>query len=91
MEPGLLVAVAAAIILFGAVSQRAERSIVTPPIWFVCVGFAICGHGLGWVDLSAGNTVIHGLAELTLVIVLFSDASRPSSAARWSPCVSARR
>ena len=76
MEPAFLVAVAAAIIAFGALSRRAERSILTPPMFFVLVGWALSEHALGWVDLSVDSKVIHGLAEFTLVIVLFTDASR---------------
>ncbi len=76
MEPAFLAAVAAAIIAFGALSRRAERSVLTPPMFFVLVGWAVSEHGLGWVDLSVDSKVIRGLAEFTLVIVLFTDASR---------------
>jgi NhaP-type Na+/H+ or K+/H+ antiporter len=76
MQPSLLAALAAAILAFGAISRRAERSIVTPPMFFVALGFALGEHGLGWFDSSIRSGVIHGLAELTLVLVLFTDAAR---------------
>jgi NhaP-type Na+/H+ or K+/H+ antiporter len=76
MEPALLAAVAAALLLYGAVSRRLERSILTPPMFFVAVGWALGEHGLGWFDVSVQSSVIHWLAELTLVIVLFTDAAR---------------
>jgi NhaP-type Na+/H+ or K+/H+ antiporter len=76
MQPSLLAAVAAAILAFGAISRRAERTIVTPPMFFVALGFALGEHGLGWFDFSVRSGVIHGLAELTLVLVLFTDAAR---------------
>ena len=74
MDPPLLAAIAAALFTFGLVSRTAERSILTPPIVFVLLGFGLGAHGLGWLALDAA--VIHGLAELTLVLVLFTDAAR---------------
>jgi NhaP-type Na+/H+ or K+/H+ antiporter len=74
MDPSLLVAIAAALLLFGLISGRAERGLLSAPMAFVALGFAIGTEGLGW--LQADKAVIHGLAELTLVIVLFTDAAR---------------
>jgi NhaP-type Na+/H+ or K+/H+ antiporter len=71
-----LVVVALALLLFGAVSKKAERSPITPPLFFVVVGLAMSARGLGWLELGVESSVIHGLAELTLVLVLFTDASR---------------
>jgi NhaP-type Na+/H+ or K+/H+ antiporter len=68
--------VALALLLFGAVSKKAEQSPLTPPLFFVGVGFAMSARGLGWLELDVESSVIHGLAELTLVLVLFTDASR---------------
>ena len=74
MDAPLLAAIAAALLAFGLVSRRAERSILTPPMVFVFLGFGLGAHGLGWLALESAT--IHGLAELTLVLVLFTDASR---------------
>ena len=76
MDLAFLIAVAGVLLLFGAISRRAERSPLTPPLAFVGVGLALSPVGLGWLDLSPSNEVIHGLAELTLVLVLFMDAVR---------------
>ncbi len=43
---------------------------------FVAFGFCLGPHGLGILDLGVGHGGIHFLAELTLVVVLFTDASR---------------
>ncbi len=48
---------------------------LTPPLFFVAVGFALGEGGLG-VDLGIMSGGIHLLAELTLVLVLFTDAAR---------------
>ncbi len=76
MDPTVLVAIGAIILAFGAISRRAEHSILTPPIAFVLVGFALSDRAAGWLDLAPDDDVIHGLAELTLVLVLFTDAAR---------------
>ena len=47
---------------------------LTPPIFFVAVGYMVTA--LGAVHLEIGEKGVHTLAELTLVLVLFTDASR---------------
>ena len=76
MGLAFLLAVAAVLLGFGAISRRAERSPLTPPLAFVGMGLLLSPQGLGWLDLSPSHAVIHGLAELTLVLVLFTDATR---------------
>ena len=76
MEPALLASVAAALLAFGLISRKAEHSVVTPPMVFVALGYLLSDHGLGWIEFGIDGSVIHGLAELTLVLVLFTDASR---------------
>ena len=76
MEPRLIAAFAVALLAFGVVSRRAERGVLSAPMVFVLLGLALSEHGLGWLEPALGGGVIHGLAELTLVLVLFTDASR---------------
>ena len=76
MTTGQLVALALAILAFGAISRRVERSFLTPPMFFVAVGFLVGERGLGWVSRDLDAAIVHLLAELTLVLVLFTDASR---------------
>ena len=76
MEPVVLVTVALALLAFGAVSRRAERTSLTPPMWFVLVGFGLSGYGAGLIDAPEGDEGIRLLAELALVLVLFTDAAR---------------
>src|SRR5262249_45845433 len=44
-------------------------------VFLVC-GFLAGAEGLGWLDLSIGRHEIDALAQATLVVVLFTDASR---------------
>ncbi len=64
------------LIAFGLVSRRLEGTIVTAPLVFILFGFAIGHGGLGIAPIEPDHGVIHLIAELTLVLVLFSDAAR---------------
>ena len=76
MEPVILVSVAVALLAFGAISRRAERSSLTPPMWFVLVGYGLGSHGLGLIPVTPDGAAIRTLAELALILVLFTDAAR---------------
>ena len=72
-----LAAVALVLLGFSAISGRLERSLVTPAIFFTCAGL-LAGPVLGLIDLSIGSEPVKLLAEATLTLVLFADASRIS-------------
>lgn len=74
LEP--LIVIALVILVFGAISGRAERSILTPPMFFIGAGCLVSSHGLNLLEVDVDGRVVHGLAEITLVVVLFTDASR---------------
>lgn len=65
-----------AVLAYGLVSRTAEDSIVTPPMVFTALGFAVSGAALGWIDFKLDRELVHLLAEVTLLLVLFTDASR---------------
>lgn len=69
------------LLLFSLVSGRLRGTMLTPPLIFVLFGFAIGGAGFGVADVNPGHSTIHLIAELTLILVLFSDAAwrRPRS------------
>jgi NhaP-type Na+/H+ or K+/H+ antiporter len=74
VEETALLVVAAAILLWGAVSARLERADLTAPIVFTAIGAALAGLGL--VNAHAAPEQLKPLVEVTLVWVLFSDAAR---------------
>ena len=76
MEPASIAVIALALCLFAAFSQKAERSPLTPPMFFLAVGLVLGNAGLGWLHLEVDSQAIHVLAELTLILVLFTDAAR---------------
>ena len=71
-----LAIVAALIFAWGTVSARLERFDVTAPIMFVIVGLVLTHGPLGVLGFAPSHETVKVLAEVTLVLVLFSDASR---------------
>jgi NhaP-type Na+/H+ or K+/H+ antiporter len=74
IEPTILI-VLGTVAAYALVSRRIESSIVTLPMIFTGLGLALGGLGLDLVPMGLGHQVIHVIAEITLVLVLFSDAS----------------
>src|SRR3954454_12379361 len=71
-----LALVALALIGVASVSQRLTGTLVTPAMLFVAFGLLVGPEVLDGVDLSSSGEVVRALAETTLTLVLFSDASR---------------
>src|SRR5512144_1016006 len=58
------------------VSGRLSGTPVTPAILFVAFGLLVGPKVLDGIDLSSSGATVRVLAEATLALVLFSDASR---------------
>src|SRR3954454_23774177 len=71
-----LALVALALIGVASVSQRLTGTLVTPAMLFVAFGLLVGPEVLDGVDLSSSGEVVRALAETTLTLVLFADASR---------------
>jgi NhaP-type Na+/H+ or K+/H+ antiporter len=71
-----LAVIAAATIGFALVSGRLEGTSITPAIFFVGVGLLFGTEALGVFDLPPTGESVKVLAEATLALVLFTDASR---------------
>lgn len=77
MDAEILAAIALFVLLFGSISRRLEKSVITPPMAYVTFGLLISSAALGLTqNLAIANEGIKVLAEVTLAIVLFTDASR---------------
>lgn len=74
-EHQLIVLVAILILSFGLFSKLAQNSIITAPMVFVSIGIALGPVGLSWLHIEIEGDIIKFLAELTLIIILFVDAS----------------
>jgi sodium/hydrogen antiporter len=71
-----LAIVALVLIAVAAVSKRLSGSPITPAILFVSIGLVVGPELLDAVDISGTDATVRALAEATLALVLFSDASR---------------
>jgi NhaP-type Na+/H+ or K+/H+ antiporter len=74
MSVGTVCAIAGAIVVWALLSSRLERLHITAPMLFVAVGVALGGPGV--LDVKVDSSTIEGLARVTLVLLLFSDAAR---------------
>jgi sodium/hydrogen antiporter len=71
-----LAIVAALVFAWGTLSARLERFDVTAPIIFVAAGLVLTHGPLAVLGVALAPEAVKVLAEVTLVLVLFSDASR---------------
>jgi NhaP-type Na+/H+ or K+/H+ antiporter len=76
MSASDLAIVAALVFTWGTLSARLERFDVTAPIAFVLAGLLLTHGPLAPLGFAPSHELVKDLAEVTLVLVLFSDASR---------------
>jgi len=71
-----LAIIAALVLGYAGLSRRLERTLITAPMLFVAAGFLVGPEAFGWLDLGVESGAVQALAEATLTLVLFADASR---------------
>jgi NhaP-type Na+/H+ or K+/H+ antiporter len=71
-----LATLAAIVLAYAAVSRRLDGTPVTAAMVFTATGLLVGVDTLGLVDPDADGLAVKTLAEATLAVVLFSDASR---------------
>ena len=76
LDIAALAVVSACVIVWGLVSARLERWDVSAPIAFVVLGLVVTHGPTTIIDFNLHSSTIRSLAEVTLALVLFADASR---------------
>jgi NhaP-type Na+/H+ or K+/H+ antiporter len=71
-----LAVVAVGAVVWGLFSARFERWNLTAPIAFLVLGFLAANPPIDLIDVRTSSETVRIVAELTLALVLFSDASR---------------
>jgi NhaP-type Na+/H+ or K+/H+ antiporter len=71
-----ILVVALSVLAFGLISGRIERSFITAPMVFVVLGLLVGRWGLAIVPQEIETPLVDTLAAITLILVLFTDASR---------------
>lgn len=64
-----------AFLAYGLLSRRLESTILTGPLLFAGFGLVIGPVGADLIPFEITSSTIHTLAEITLILVLFSDAA----------------
>ncbi len=65
----------AVVVIYGALSLRLGRFLVTAPMVFVLLGTLVGRYGLGLLVLPLSSETVKLLSEVTLALLLFADAS----------------
>jgi NhaP-type Na+/H+ or K+/H+ antiporter len=76
LDTTALAVVAACFVLWGLVAGQMERLHVSAPIAFVVLGLVVAHQPLSLIDVQITSSTLRSIAEVTLALVLFSDASR---------------
>ena len=76
MHNWTILVLAVGLFAWGVFSRRLEHGVVTPAMFFVAFGLLLGPEGTGWITLDVGGRELRAVAELTLTLVLFTDASR---------------
>lgn len=76
MELISIAVVAGGLLVFSLISGRFQGTVITPALVFIVFGFVVGSGGLAIANVDPGYAAIHFVAEFTLILVLFTDASR---------------
>lgn len=71
-----LATIAMTLLLVAAVSRRISGTPVTAAMLFVAIGVLLGPRFIDGIDIESTGSMVRSLAEATLTLVLFSDASR---------------
>ncbi|MEM7195872.1 MAG: sodium:proton antiporter [Pseudomonadota bacterium] len=71
-----VIAIGIAFLCFGLFSSKLQSSSITPPILFTFVGLGMGAFGFDIFRIDVTHQGIQVLLEITLILVLFSDAAR---------------
>lgn len=66
----------AIIIVWSVFSAPLDRRGITSALFFSVAGLLVGASALGWLDISVESAAAERVAEIALVLLLFSDASR---------------
>ena len=76
-----LVAISLLLLVYAGASRRLSGSVISAAMVFVAGGILVSDEALGWLDPTIESEFVRLVAEATLTVVLFSDASRIDLAA----------
>ena len=78
IDAPLIIVISVMVFVYGLVSRLLERTVITAPIVFVSVGVLLGPAGVSLLHIDLDAAIIRIVAELTLIIILFVEASHIS-------------
>jgi len=82
MEDLAYALIAAFVVFYGAFSKRLDSTVISGPMVFVAFGIILSSEVTGLVTFKE-HTLINIIANITLILILFSDASRINLSLFW--------
>jgi len=76
LDTKLVAVISCMVFLWSLVSARAARIGISGPIAFVAVGLFVANHPMSLIHVDIHSDALRSIAELSLTLLLFSDASR---------------
>lgn len=76
MDSSTVLIIALFVLAFGLISKRLQGGSITPPMAFTAFGMLAGAPTIDLIDMDSSSGAVHTFAELTLVLVLFTDAAR---------------
>ena len=76
MTQATIAVIAVLVFAWAVLSGAATRRNVTGPMVFAVVGFVLANPDWGVLHVDIDTSTVHGLVEVTLALLLFSDAAR---------------
>ena len=76
MEQPILLLAAITLFVYGLLARKIDQADITAPMVITLLGIACGPLGLSWISLALDDQLIMQVAELTLALVLFTDAAQ---------------
>ena len=76
LNTAVIAVVAACVVAWTVISARGERLNISIPMAFIAMGAVLTNGPLAVIHIDPASTTVRSLAEVTLAIILFADASR---------------
>ena len=91
MNEATLIALALVLFAWAVLAKRIESFNISGPLFLTLGGFLLANPSWGIVSVNLNSTTVHRLAEITLALLLFADASTvPVASARRDLPLTAR-
>jgi NhaP-type Na+/H+ or K+/H+ antiporter len=75
LDTEVLAVFAAAVVVWSLASAMLDRLSITPALAFVAIGLVVANPPLSLIEIDVGSETVRSVAEVTLALVLFTDAA----------------